>query len=187
MDCAGTGLWRHSSGPVEMSAIGSTGATPPAPGIIATGPDEISIYVLRNYWFPTVHLERMVLRTDGFVAVHAGSESGELVDEAAHLSGKGSVSELRNFGGRSIRVEVQDLGGKPLAGFRLAESPIIWGDEIEHRVRWQHEAFRPEARVGIAPLSGLDAPEKPLAALSGKPIRLRFVLEDADLYSIRFR
>jgi hypothetical protein len=26
-----------------------------------------------------------------------------------------------------------------------------------------------------------------VAALSGKPVRLRFVMKDADLYSIRFR
>ena len=53
-------------------------------------------------------------------------------------------------------------------------SPVIFGDEIEHEVRWQ----RSHARFNS---------DKPLARLAGKPIRIRFLLKDADLYSIRFR
>ena len=48
-----------------------------------TGTDgrEMSFYVQRHYGQPSVHLERFVLRTDGFVAVHAGYRGGELVYE----------------------------------------------------------------------------------------------------------
>ena len=47
-------------------------------------------------------------------------------------------------------------------------------DEIEHTERWE----RTHAKA---------TSDKPLARLAGKPVRLRFVMEDADLYSLRFR
>ncbi len=56
----------------------------------------------------------------------------------------------------------------------LEESPLIWGDEIEHTVGWE----RTHAKA---------TSDKPLARIAGKPIRLRFVMKDADLYSLRFR
>jgi len=67
----------------------------------------------------------------------------------------------------SIRVEIQDAGGKPLPGYALADSAETSGDEIEQVVAWKNAS-------NVNPLAG-------------KPVRLRFVLKDADLYSIRFR
>jgi hypothetical protein len=67
----------------------------------------------------------------------------------------------------SIRVELQDAEWKPLPGYSAEECPEILGDEIERVVSWQR---------------GSD-----LAALAGRPVRLRFVLKDADVYSFRFR
>lgn len=64
-------------------------------------------------------------------------------------------------------MEIQDAEGKPVPGFALADCPEIFGDEIERVVPWK---------------DGAD-----LASLRGAPVRLRFVLKDADLYSIRFR
>ncbi len=69
-------------------------------------------------------------------------------------------------------VEIQDAQGNPLPGFTLEESPLIWGDEIEHTVRWE----RTHAKA---------TSDKPLARIAGKPIRLRFEMKDADLYSLR--
>lgn len=47
------------------------------------------------------------------------------------------------------------------------DCPEVFGDQLERVVAWT---------------SGPD-----LSALAGKPIRLRFTLKDADLYSLRFR
>jgi hypothetical protein len=66
----------------------------------------------------------------------------------------------------SVRVEVQDPAGKPVEGFALADCPDQFGDTIERAVHWK---------------AGSDV--RPLA---GRPIRLRFVLKDADLYSFHF-
>ena len=60
----------------------------------------------------------------------------------------------------------QDPEGQPIPGFTLDECPEIIGDQIERTVAWK---------------GGSD-----LSSLSGKTVRMRVVLKDADLYSIRF-
>ena len=63
------------------------------------------------------------------------------------------------------RVELQDASGKPLPGFTLDDCAPLVGDHIEQAVSWKGAA---------------------LAALAGQPVRLRFELQDADLFSLRF-
>ncbi len=145
-----------------------------AVGVVETAPDEISSYVVRHYKFPSVYLERMVLRTDGFVSVNAGYAGGEVVTRPLLFHGDNLVLNFATSAAGSIRVEIQSAQGNPLPGFALEESPLIWGDEIEHTVRWE----RTHAKA---------TSDKPLARIAGKPVRLRFVMKDADLYSIRFR
>jgi hypothetical protein len=67
----------------------------------------------------------------------------------------------------SVRVEVQNADGKPLEGLALADCQELRGDEIQQAVTWS-------------------AGDR-LRRLAGKPVRLRFVLHDADLFSFRFR
>ena len=74
----------------------------------------------------------------------------------------------------SIRLEIQDADGNPIPGFALEESPLVWGDEIEQRVVWSRSHAKATS-------------DKPLRRLAGKPVRLRFIMKDADLFSLRFR
>ncbi len=67
----------------------------------------------------------------------------------------------------SIRVEIQDANGQAIPGYALGQSPELYGDQIDHVFQWQN---------------GSD-----VSGLVGRPIRLRFVMKDADLYSLRFR
>jgi len=138
-----------------------------ATGILPTGPDEISIYISQHYNFPTGHLRRAVLRTDGFVSVHAPYKGGELLTKPLVFAGKQLVINYVTSAAGSIRVELVDDSGKPVGGFGVDDCPEIYGDQIERVVSWK---------------GGSD-----VSALAGKPIRLRFHLRDADLYSIRFR
>ncbi len=71
-------------------------------------------------------------------------------------------------------MEIQDTEGNPLPGFALEESPLIWGDEIEHTVRWERSHSKATT-------------DEPLRRIGDKPVRLRFVMKDADLFSLRFR
>ena len=60
-----------------------------------------------------------------------------------------------------VQVEIQDASGQPLPGFGLADRAPLFGNELEASV--------------------LD-----VSALLGTPVRLRFVLQDADLFALRF-
>jgi hypothetical protein len=144
----------------------------PSWGVVPTSADEISMYVLRNRDFPSVHLERVVLRTDGFASVRAGYPGGEFRTRPLVFTGSTLVLNHATSAAGSIRVEIQDADGKPLPGFALEDSPVIWGDRIEEEVRWKRFTRTESALL------------KPLA---GVPIRLRFVMRDTDLYSFRFR
>jgi len=139
----------------------------PATGLIPTSPEEIAIYWVENYRHDTCRLRRGTIRTDGFVSVHADYSGGELVTKPLTFSGQQLLINYSTSAVGSVRVEVQDESGRPIPGFALADCPGIYGDEIEHVVAWK---------------AGSD-----LSALAGKPARLRFVMTDADLYSLRFR
>ena len=143
-------------------------------GLIETGsdlpgaPDEISIYATEHYWRGAyTNLRRFVLRVDGFVSVNAPAKGGEFTTRALRFSGNRLEMNFSTSVAGSVRVEIQDAGGRPLPGYALADCPEIFGDHLERVVHWE---------------KGPD-----VGPLSGKPVRLRFVMKDADLYSIRFR
>jgi hypothetical protein len=138
----------------------------PALNVVQTGPNEMSLYVNQNYGQPTSHLRRYALRLDGFAAAVAPYAGGELVTKP--LTFKDTLLRL-NFATSAaggIRVEIQDAAGKPLPGFALADSVETIGNETDRVVRWK---------------AGAD-----VGALAGKPVRLRFVMKDAKLYSFQF-
>jgi hypothetical protein len=136
-------------------------------GIVPTAPDEISIYWTEHYCHPTDRLRRGTIRVDGFASVNAGYEGGEMVTHPVQFSGSELVLNYATSAAGSVRVEVQDVDGRPIPGYTLDECPEIYGDEIEHVVAWKTE--------------------RDLASVAGQAVRLRFVLKDADLYSLRFR
>ncbi len=63
------------------------------------------------------------------------------------------------------RVELQDAAGQAIPGFALEDCAPVTGDFIDHSVTWKGGS---------------------LAALAGKPVRLRFELRGADLFSLQF-
>ncbi len=136
-------------------------------GVVPTGPAEISIYKQAHYAQPSAHLVRHTLRTDGFVSLSAPYRAGEVVTKPLKFSGRELVINFATSAAGSVRVELQDLEGKPLPGFALTDACEEIGDEIERVVRWE---------------SGTD-----ISCFAGEPIRLRFVMRDADVYSLRFR
>ena len=98
----------------------------------------------------------------------AAAGKSEVLDRYATDYPKGPHDQPQSmcpaFG--SLRVEVQDADGKPVPGFALADSVELYGDTVARNALWK------------------DNPD--LGALAGKPVRLRFVMKDADLYSIKF-
>ena len=136
-------------------------------GMFETAPGEISLYALEHYQHPTNRIRRLTIRTDGFVSLHADAAGGEMVTKPLKFAGKELVLNVSTSIAGSVRVELQSENGKALPGFGLGDCPDIYGDQIERKVTWK---------------GGAD-----LGALQGAHVRLRFVMRDADVYSLRFR
>lgn len=145
----------------------------PAWGIVPTksaeigGLEELSIYWTEHYYTPKCRLRRGTLRLDGFVSVNAPYKGGEFVTKPIVFEGKALVINYSTSAVGSIRVEIQDAQGRPIPGYNLKTCTEIYGDDIEQTVQWKNDAN--------------------LSRLAGTPIRLRFVMKDADLYSFQFK
>ncbi len=137
-----------------------------ARGIVQTGERELSIYVKHNSGYPSSHVRRYTIRPDGFVSVAGPYAGGEMVTKPLTFSGNRLAINYASSAVGGLRVEVQTSDGKRVDGFTLNDCVEIIGDRLEHIVSWKR---------------GAD-----VGALAGKPIRLRFGLKDADLFSIQF-
>ena len=129
-----------------------------AMNVVPTGPEEMSIY-------NTISGDRYTLRTDGFISVNAGADGGELLTKPLIFAGDALSVNFSTGAAGSLRVELQDASGRALPGFGLEDCQAVIGDAIERRVRWKNN------------------PD--LAAIAGKPVRLRFALRECDVYSVR--
>ncbi len=144
-------------------------------GIVTTAsgvdgvPDELTFYVSegsRRDHYSKVY-RRYTLRVDGFVSVRASRHGGEVVTRPLLFEGTDLVVNFSASAAGGIRMELQDMHGVAVPGFALADCVEALGDDLERRVRW---------REGASP-----------GRLAGSPVRLRFHLTDADLFSFRFR
>jgi hypothetical protein len=138
----------------------------PVWGILQTAPDEMSIYYSQHYRYPSHHIERGVLRLDGIASAQAPYAGGELVTKPLRFSGDKLVLNYATSAVGSVRVEIQDADGKPIEGYTLDDAPELYGDQIAGPYAWKQ---------------GTD-----VSKLAGKPVKLRLVMKDADLYSYRF-
>ena len=112
-------------------------------------------------------LRRFMYRIDGFVSIHAGQAGGTLLTKPLKFEGKELVLNLAAGNGGTAQVELQSAAGEPIPGFTVKQSKKLAGDKIEMTAAWNSGSH--------------------VGDLAGKPVRLRFELKNADLYSIRFR
>ena len=134
---------------------------------LAGAPDELSFYAVEGYWVgKSSSLRRYTLRMDGFVSAHAPMAGGELVTKPIKFSGDKLKLNFSTSAAGSVWVEIQDLDGQPISGFALAECEPLFGDTLVREITWKQ---------------GSD-----VSSLKNRPVRLRFVLKDADVYAYRF-
>ena len=107
-----------------------------------------------------------VMRLDGFISVHAGFEEGQFLTKPLKFSGDRLTINYSTAGAGVIRVELQDENGNPIEGYSLDDCDPIKGDAISETVTWNGQA-------DVGPLSS-------------RSVRLRFVMKEADLYSLKF-
>jgi len=133
----------------------------------ASAAPELTFYAGEGHWKDSPRLRRYTIRMDGFVSVHARQKPGELITKTLIFSGKALTLNFATSIAGSIRVELQDEGGKPIPGFSLSECDELFGDALERVVNWNGNS-----NVG---------------SLVGKRVRIHMVLCEADLYSLKFK
>lgn len=102
------------------------------------------------------------LRRDGFASMDADSESGILVTRTIRFSGNHLFVNVDAPAGK-LTAEIIDPTGKVIEPFNADNSLPLSGDTTRAELRWR----------------GAES----LAAIVGKPVRLRFSLENGALYS----
>lgn len=159
-------------GPDPLNWGGAHGNTTPAWGIVPAGDHEMALYWADHYDnYPKKslipRLWRGLVRTDGFSSVNFPYRGGQMVTKPFVFAGRNLVINYATSAPGSVKVEIQDSSDRPIRGFTLEDCIEFWGDEINRFVEWK---------------GGTD-----VSRLAGQPVRLRFVMHDADLYSIRFQ
>ena len=139
----------------------------PAVGIVPAG-DGRNLYMYRlcHYGQPTCHVARYSLRLDGFISVRAPYSGGQVITKALRFAGSRLTINFATGAPGGVRVEIQNAAGRPIPGFALRDSIEAVGDQIDGKVTWK---------------AGPD-----VSRITGRPVRIRFVMKDADLYSFRF-
>lgn len=135
---------------------------------LPTNDREYAVYGTEAYYAgPNSRLRRFTYRVDGFVSMRGGPAGGELITKPLRFGGEQLVLNYQTREGGSVAVELLDTTGRPIKNYELDSCHKLTGDEIDTAVGWRAA--------------------KTLGELAGKPIQVRFVLRNADLYSIRFR
>lgn len=139
----------------------------PVLNVVQTGPSEMSLYVNQDYGQPSANIHRYSMRLDGFASVRAREEVGSIVTKPFTFDGNQLTVNFATSAAGSIRVEIQDESGTPIEGYSLPDAQETIGNDISRTIRWKEK--------------GSD-----LSEIAGQPIRLKFVLDDADIYSFQF-
>jgi len=154
------GTWHYGHQYIAWHVVETKSALPGAP-------NELSLYASESYWTGVGSaLRRYTLRLDGFVSVNASLRGGEVITKPLKFAGSELHLNVSTSAAGGVRVEIQNLDGTPIPGFTLDDCQEVFGDSVDRQVTWNSET--------------------PLAELAGQPVRLRFVLKDANLYAFQF-
>jgi len=107
---------------------------------------------------------RVIQRLDGFVSLDAGETVGSAVTRP--LSFRGNKLTLNVAAAGNVLVEIQDKNGNPIPGFSMPDCDPIQTDSIRHVVSWKGN--------------------ENLTQLDGKPVRLKFKMQNAKLFALQF-
>lgn len=154
------GTWLYGHQYIAWHAVETKSALPGAP-------NELSLYASEGSWHGKGNsIRRYTLRLDGFVSVNAPLSGGEFTTKPIKFAGDRLTLNLATSAAGDVQVELQDTSGKPISGYSLADCSPAFGDSTDRTITWKH---------------GSDVSE-----LAGKPIRIRFLLRDADLFAYQF-
>lgn len=130
------------------------------------GGREISLYSAEAYYRGDgTRMRRFTTRLDGFVSMHAPPAGGEFVTKPITFDGSSLHINFSTSAPGSVELEVLSEDEKRIDGFTFEDFGVIYGDSVD---------------------CTFDPPNRSFRELAGTPVRLRFRMADADLYSVRF-
>ena len=130
-------------------------------------PRELSFFATERVWAGTASCaRRYTLRIDGFGSVHAKNKIGEMTTRPFTFTGKELSLNLGTAAAGFVKMEFLDEEGNPIPGFTLDECDMFFGDTLDWRCSWNGSTD--------------------VSSLAGKTVSLRFVMREADLYSMKF-
>jgi hypothetical protein len=112
----------------------------------------------------TMSIGLATLRLDGFASVSSSYDGGALTTRPLVLGGQQLILNLVSDYGE-VRVELLDESGQTIAGYAREDCIPVTTDNVAATVRWNDRLSLDE--------------------LAGRPLRLRFHLSNARLYSYR--
>ncbi|MFN8707753.1 MAG: hypothetical protein ACK50J_13840 [Planctomyces sp.] len=130
-------------------------------------PRELSLYATESYFTGRQsRLRRYSLRIDGFASIHAGSRGGSFTTKPLRFRGEELSLNAATSAAGYLQVEICKADGTAIPGFTAEDCDIIYGDSIDRRVSWKGN--------------------QSVNALSGQTVVLRFLMKEADVYSLAF-
>jgi hypothetical protein len=113
-------------------------------------------------------ISRVVSRRDGFTSARGTYAGGEFTTPVLKFSGRELVINVNTSATGMVRIAILDEAGRPIDGFTADQCDLIHTtNEINRVVSWKHN--------------------RDVSTLAGKPIRIRFLVRNADLFAFQFR
>lgn len=122
-------------------------------------PCEMSFYKCHGYRHRAVDVVRYTLRLDGFRSWHAGAQDAYILSKTVTLSGDSMSVNFETSALGYLRIIICDTDGNPIEGY---DSTRLFGNSVERPVDF----------------------EKTLSELYGKEVRIRFEMNECELYSM---
>ncbi len=110
---------------------------------------------------------RLVQRLDGFVSLDGDYKGGQFTTVPLRFDGSHLELNVDTSALGAVVVEIQDENGIPLHGFAANDCDIVYGNRIDMPVTWNQQSN--------------------LRSLSGRVVKLRFVMRGSKLYAFQFK
>ncbi|MCL2477989.1 MAG: hypothetical protein FWF22_00705 [Treponema sp.] len=131
---------------------------------------EISFFAGEDYTSLPVGIRRYTIRLDGFACMHAGAAVKQIVTRPLIFTGNTLTLNVATSAAGFIMTEFLDAEGNSIPGFSGVSGYRMFGDDTALRaIFWRGQ----NASGDLSPLEG-------------KPVRIRFTLKEARLYSMQF-
>jgi hypothetical protein len=112
-------------------------------------------------------ISRLISRRDGFTSVRGAYAGGEFTTPPIVFTGSKLILNVDTSATGNVRVGILDEKGSAIEGFAPGQCDIIHtANEINRRVSWGGKAD--------------------MGKLAGKPVRIKFLVRNADLYAFQF-